>query len=97
MAGRARPRGRGARPGSAGGKGEEEEEEGERDRGGELTTGFQIQRSASPKPRAPRGRERGGRERELCAGELNEGKETKEGARYGGWAGRQGRAGQGRA
>jgi hypothetical protein len=44
------------------GRGEEEEEEGERERGGELTTGIQIRRSVSPKPRAPRERERGGRE-----------------------------------
>jgi hypothetical protein len=47
--------------------------------GGELTTGIQFWRSTSPKPRAPRGRERDGGERELCAGELNERKETRGG------------------
>jgi hypothetical protein len=43
----------------------EEEEEGKRGevRGGELTSGIQLRRSLSPKPRAPRGeREMGGRE-----------------------------------
>jgi hypothetical protein len=54
--------------------------------------GVQIRRSPSPKPRAP-----WGRERELCAGELNEEKETRGGGAAGGGAGRQGRAGQGRA
>jgi hypothetical protein len=44
------------------GEGEEEGERGE-GRGGELTSGIQLQRSPSPKPRAPRG-ERDGRERE---------------------------------
>jgi hypothetical protein len=82
--------------GGGGGGGEEEEEEGERERRG-LTTGIQIRRLASPKPRAPRRRERGGRERELCAGELNERKETKGGGAAWGGAGRQGRAGQGQA
>jgi hypothetical protein len=49
--------------------------------GGELTTWIQIRRSTSPKPRAPRGRERDGGERELCTGELNERKETRGGGR----------------
>jgi hypothetical protein len=55
--------------GGAWGRGEEEEEEGERDRGGELTTGIQIRRSASPKPRAPQRREREVGEGGSCARE----------------------------
>jgi hypothetical protein len=49
--------------------------------------GVQIWRSPSPKPRAQRGRERWERERELCAGELNEEREARGGGRMGGGAG----------
>jgi hypothetical protein len=63
-----RGRARNARRGEGrGGVGEEREGEG-------THLGVQIWRSPSPKPRAPRGRER-----ELCAGELNEGKEIRGG------------------
>jgi hypothetical protein len=66
----ARPRGHEARPGrragaaarEARGVGERRKKRKGRERGGELTTGIQIRRSVSPKPRAPRERERGGRE-----------------------------------
>jgi hypothetical protein len=50
-----------------------------RERGGGSPQGSKFRRSASPNPRASWGRERGGRERELCAGELNEGKRPGEG------------------
>jgi hypothetical protein len=77
-------RGRAARGGRVG-WGEEEEEgrerERERERRGGSPRGSKFRRSASPNPRAPRGRDRGGRERELCAGELNGGKETSGGGR----------------
>jgi hypothetical protein len=39
-----------------------------RERGGGSPQGSKFRRSASPNPRASWGRERGGRERELCAG-----------------------------
>jgi hypothetical protein len=62
----ARPRGHEARPGrragaaarEARGVGERRKKRKGRERGGELTTGIQIRRSVSPKPRAPRERER---------------------------------------
>jgi hypothetical protein len=79
-------------------KGEGEGREGEGGRGSHL--GVQICRSPSLKPRAQWGRERWERERELCVGELNEGKRGKgrgtltwgEGQ---GCQGRAGRAGPG--
>jgi hypothetical protein len=72
---------------------------GGREREGELTSGIQFRRQPSPRPRAQRGRERDGRERELCTGELNEGKRDKERGRARMWEGqgRHGRAGQGQA
>jgi hypothetical protein len=52
-------------------QGREGEGEGERvGRGGELTSGIQLRRSPSPKPRATREIERDGRERGCCAGEV---------------------------
>jgi hypothetical protein len=84
--------GRGARTarGGRGGRGEEEEEEGERERErererrrrgrgrGELTSGSKSG-DHHLQNLGHHGEERDGRERELCAGELNEGKETREG------------------
>jgi hypothetical protein len=71
-------------------KGREREE-----KGGELTSGIQLRRSTSPKPRAPREREREMGERERLLRGRNQMRERDQGARMG-TRGRQGRAGRAR-
>jgi hypothetical protein len=74
---------RGARAarGGRGGRGEEEEEEGEREKGssprGSKSGDHCLQNLGH------HGEDRDGRERELCVGELNEGKETRGGGAHG--------------
>jgi hypothetical protein len=74
---------RGARAarGGRGGRGEEEEEEGEREKGSsprESKSGDHCLQNLGH-----HGEDRDGRERELCVGELNEGKETRGGGAHG--------------
>jgi hypothetical protein len=66
----------------------------ERERGGELTLGSKYGDHRLQNLGHNGGRERDGRERELCAGKLNEGNGEKEGGTHGEG---QGHAGQGLA
>jgi ribonuclease E len=85
---------RGGRAQGRQGEGEGERGEG---RGGELTSGIQLRRSPSPKPRAPRERERDGGEREVAAWEKSNEENGSGGGGRMGWAGAPGVRGPGRA
>jgi hypothetical protein len=94
--GRAQGAAGGARVGEKKGRGRKRERE---EKGGELTLGIKLRRSVSPKPRAPRERERDGRDRGRLLHGRNQMSQTDlgEGGTRIGWAGAPGARGPDRA